>query len=84
MKKRINAKNGNLYPIPFKERNARAWIYKKMNSGVSQSDLLNSVGAFSNKDKEFVKKQKKLSDKQYEKRYTFLEKVYFLLSNERF
>ena len=65
-------------------KNARAWIYKKINNGVSQSDLLNGVGAFSNKDKDIVKKNKKLSEKQYKKRYSFLEKVYFLLSSEKF
>lgn len=63
---------------------ARAWIYKKINGGVSQSELLNGVGAFSNKDKEVVKKKKRLNEVQYKKRYTFLETVYYLLSNERF
>lgn len=66
------------------EREARAWINKKINSGVLQNELLNCVGAFSNKDKKDVMKTKKLNENQYKKRYSFLEEVYFLLSSKRF
>lgn len=62
----------------------KAWIYKKLNSGVSQKELLNGVGAFSNKSKEKVMKDKNLSNSQYQKRYSFLENVYYLLSSEKF
>lgn len=62
----------------------RAWINKKIKSGVSQSELLKGVGTFSNKSKEKVIKEKKLTNSQYKKRYSFLENVYYLLSNEKF
>ena len=66
------------------EKCARAWINKKLKSGVTQSELYNGVGLFSNKDKEIVKSQKRLSEKQYKKRLSFMEKVFYLLSTERF
>lgn len=59
---------------------ARAWINKKLRSGVSKTELLNCVGAFSNKKKERVKAQKGLSEAEYKKRYDFLAKVYYILS----
>lgn len=65
-------------------KNARAWIYKKINSGVSQRDLLNGVGVFSNKDRKQVMKFKNLNEKQYKKRYDFLSNVHYLLINEKF
>ena len=41
--------------------------------------LLN-VGSFSNKKKSVVMKQKGLTSKQYDDRYSFLSKVYYILS----
>lgn len=64
--------------------NERKWIRKKINSGVSQSDLRNYVGIFSDKQKKQVMKEKGLSEKQYSKRYDFLGNVYYLLCNEKF
>lgn len=65
-------------------KQARAWIHKKLRSGVSQSELMNCVGVFSNKKKSQVMNEKQLSSKQYDKRNSFLEKAYYLLVNERF
>ncbi len=63
----------------------RSWILKKLNSGnTTQNELLNCVGAFSNKKKERVMQEKRLSEKDYKKRYNFLGNVYYLLSNESF
>lgn len=62
----------------------RSWIRKKMNSGISQSQLLHNVGVFSNKSKSKVKKDKRLSEKQYQARYKFLSNVYQLLEFESF
>ena len=59
----------------------KRWINKKLRQGVSKKELLNTVGMFSNKKKEKVMAQKKLSEKQYKERYDFLAKVYYLLSN---
>ena len=55
------------------------WINKKLNSGVSRDELRNCVGAFSNRNKKTVMAEKKLTEKQYKKRYDFLSKVYSLL-----
>ena len=63
-------------------RRERAWIQKKYAQGVSKSDLMNSVGIFSNKKKERVMGEKGLSEREYKKRYAFLANVYFLLNNE--
>lgn len=62
----------------------RSWIRKKMSSGISQSQLLSNVGLFSNKSKSKVKKEKRLSEKQYQARYKFLSNVYQLLEYESF
>ena len=59
----------------------RRWINKKLRSGVSKKELLNTVGMFSNKRKEKVMAQKNLSERQYKERYNFLARVYYLLSN---
>ena len=64
-------------------RNAEKWIQKKLLSGVDRNELLNCVGAFSNKKKERVMKEKGLNDRQYRDRYDFLAKVYYLLSGGR-
>ena len=69
----------------FKEmKKERNWIKKKIRSGVSQNELLNSVGIFSNKPKEKVMKQKNLTEKQYKARYRFLSNCYALLDFEDF
>ena len=67
-----------------KEKCARAWIKKKIKSGVSQRELYKSVGIFSNKDKKDVMKEKRLTSKQYDKRYDFLGEVFTLLFNYNF
>ena len=61
-----------------------AWIYAKLRNGQTQSELLNCVGAFSNKTKLRVMKDKKLTENEYKKRYKFLENVYYLLSSKNF
>jgi len=60
----------------------KRWIEKKLRQGVSKKELLNTVGMFSNKKKEKVMAQKKLSEREYKERYNFLARVYFILSNE--
>ena len=60
----------------------RAWIKSKYAKGVSKRDLMNCVGAFSNKKKERVMREKGLSEREYKKRYNFLINVYYLLNNE--
>ncbi len=62
----------------------RAWIRKKINNGVSQDELLSSVGRFSNRSKKNVMSLKNLTEAQYKKRYEFLSNVYYLLNNEKF
>ena len=64
------------------DRRARAWIRKKQSEGVDKRYLLNTVGMFSNKKKETVMKQKRLSEKQYNDRYSFLARVYSILFDE--
>ena len=66
----------------IEERRARAWIRKKQSEGVEKRVLLNTVGMFSNKKKEVVMKQKGLNEKQYEKRYSFLARVFSILFDE--
>lgn len=67
-----------------KFKREKAWIYSKINNGVSQKELFNSVGIFSDKKKEDVMKKKNLSSKQYDKRFSFLSNVYYLLDNYNF
>ena len=67
-----------------KYKRERAWIYKKINSGVSQDELRQSVGIFSNKKKKKVMEQKSISSKQYDKRKSFLGNGYALLNHEKF
>lgn len=62
----------------------RAWIFKKINKGVSQDELRTSVGIFSNRKKKKVMAQKNLSEKQYKKRKEFLGNAFVLLNNENF
>lgn len=62
----------------------RAWIFKKINKGVTQDELRTSVGIFSNRKKKKVMAQKNLSEKQYKKRSEFLGNAYVLLNNEDF
>ena len=65
-------------------RRERAWIEKKLNSGVSAKELYHSVGAFSNKTKEKVMKQKGLSSDGYKKRYDFCFRVFSLLETNEY
>ena len=57
----------------------RSWIAKKLRSGVPLDELRESVGMFSNKNKNKVMAQKGLSEREYKKRYGFLANVYALL-----
>lgn len=57
----------------------RAWISKKLNSGVTKKELYHSVGVWSNKDKKKVMQQKNLTEKQYKRRYSFLLNVFNIL-----
>ena len=67
-----------------KNRWERAWIQKKIDSGVKQEELRTSIGIFSNRKKKRVMESKGISSKQYEKRKEFLGNAYVLLSNEKF
>lgn len=60
----------------------RAWIKKKLDSGVNRDELRECVGAFSNKKKKKVMAEKKLSSAGYDKRYKFLSNVYVILCDE--
>lgn len=60
-------------------RQAKAWIEKKTNSGVTKEQLRVCVGIFSNRKKESVKAQKSLNEKQYKERRHFLANVFYLL-----
>lgn len=60
----------------------RAWINKKLNSGVTKERLFNTVGIFSNKSKEKVMREKGLTEKQYSQRYNFLYNVFNLLDKD--
>lgn len=63
----------------------RAWIKKKLyRENVSQKELLNTVGMFSNKKREKVMAEKGINSAEYDRRYKFLANVYFLLFNEKF
>lgn len=57
----------------------RAWINKKLKSGISKEELFHSVGVWSNKDKKKVMQEKNLTEKQYKQRYSFLLNVFNIL-----
>ena len=61
-------------------KKAKAWINKKLNSGVTREELRECVGRFSNRNKKTVMAEKGLTEKQYKKRSDFLTKVYALLN----
>lgn len=61
----------------------RTWIAKKRAMGVSDEQLLNGVGLWSNKKKEDEMKRRNLSSKEYDKKYKFLFNVYNLLSKNK-
>lgn len=65
-----------------KYKRERAWIRKKLDSGVNRDELRESVGRFSNKSKKKVMAEKKLSSSVYEKRRKFLSNVYVILCDE--
>lgn len=65
----------------MKYKKERAWINKKLRSGVSRNELRECVGMFSNKNKNKVMAQKNLSEAEYQKRYGFLANVYSILSD---
>ena len=63
----------------------RAWIKKKLRSeGLTQDQLLFTVGCFSNKKKAKVMAEKNINSKQYDERYKFLSIVFHLLNTEKF
>ena len=61
----------------------KAWIAKKRAMGVSDEQLLNGVGLWSNKKKEDEMKRRNLSSKEYDKKHKFLLNVYNLLSENK-
>ena len=65
----------------MKYKKERAWINKKLRSGVSRDELRVCVGMFSNKNKNKVMAQKNLSEAEYQKRYGFLANVFCILSD---
>lgn len=67
--------------FPSKEKK---WIKKMLNKGYTQNQLMKNVGLFSNKKKQDVMKIKRISSKEYDKRYKFLSNVYALLEFEEF
>ena len=64
-------------------KRAEKWVNKKLRSGVSKAELLHCVGVFSNKKKQKVMAEKKLTERQYQERYEFLAKAYIVLSNKK-
>ena len=63
-------------------KKALAWINKKVyKDNVDPRVLEETTGIFSNRKKEKVMKEKKLSEKQYKKRYSFLCDAHLILSN---
>ena len=62
-------------------KKAKAWVHKKLNSGVPLQELRRCVGVFSNRSKKKVMKEKGLSDKQYKRRYDFLFNAYIYLES---
>lgn len=61
-------------------KRAKTWINNKLRKGNTKEELLYSVGIFSNKSKQKVMAEKKITSEQYNKRYKFMAKVYELLS----
>lgn len=69
----------------MKYNKERAWIKKKLRQeNLTQGELLQTVGMFSNKKKNKVMAEKNINSAEYEKRYKFLANVYYLLSSEKF
>ena len=63
----------------------RKWIRNILNSSnITQAELYNTVGLFSNKSKEKVMKEKNITSSEYDKRRKFLYKVFCLLESEKF
>ena len=69
----------------MKYQKERAWIKKKLwQENLTQSELLTTVGMFSNKQKKRVMAEKNINSSEYNRRYKFLSNVYNLLSTEKF
>ena len=69
----------------MKYNKERAWIKKKLRQEhLTQNELLNTVGIFSNMKKQKVMAEKNINSSEYERRYKFLGNVYYLLSTEKF
>ena len=64
-------------------KKAEAWVNKKLRQGVSKQELLHCVGSFSNKKKQKVMAEKRLTERQYQERYDFLAKAYIVLSSKK-
>ena len=63
----------------------RVWIKKKLwQENLTQSELLTTVGMFSNKKKKRVMAEKNINSSEYNRRYKFLSNVYNLLCTEKF
>ena len=62
-------------------KKSKAWVDKKLRSGVSLDVLYNCVGIFSSRDPKKVMKEKNLNKKQYEKRYYFLYDAFCYMEN---
>ena len=62
---------------------AKNWVERKLRSGVPKNELLHCVGVFSNKKKQKVMAEKRLTERQYKERYEFCAKAYIYLSNKK-
>ena len=69
--------------MKINKKHCHAWINKVLNDeGISKRELYHRVGTFSNKPKNQVMKAKKLTSKQYERRYNFLAECFMILDSE--
>lgn len=62
------------------KRSVESWVFRKISEGYTACELRRNVGKFSNKPKERVMREKKLTDAEYEKRFSFLAEVFAFLS----
>ena len=62
-------------------KKAKAWVHKKLSSGVPVEELYYCVGVFSNISPEKQMKKKNLTNKQYDRRYKFLYKAFCYLES---
>ena len=62
-------------------KRAKAWVNKKLRQGVDKNELYACVGAFSNRKKSVVMAEKNLTEKQYQRRYSFLSNAFLYLQD---